>query len=93
MHAPSEGRKLILQVSRASAAKCEMYKLSWAGAEEMMFLDVSSPCPLSTLLGLQPLDMEKNTPSLPIWAEPSLGLLVGSTCFITIALTRLLKSP
>lgn len=83
----------ILQVFGASASKCEMYKLCQAGTGEMMFLDVSSPCPLSALLGLQLLELEKSTPSLASWAEPSLELLVGSTCFITIGFIRLLKSP
>jgi hypothetical protein len=83
----------MLQVFRASASKCEMYKLSRAGTGEMTFLDVSSPCPLSALLGLQLLEPENSTPSLASWAEPSLELLVGSTCFMTIAFIHLLKSP
>lgn len=91
---PRKAESCTLWQSKASASKCETYRLSQAAAGEKMFLDVSSPCPLSTPLGLQSLKMEKKpTPALPMWTEPSLGLLMGSTCFVTIALPRLLKSP
>lgn len=91
---PRKAESCTLQQSKASASKYETYELSQAATGERMFLDVSSPCPLSTPLGLQSLKMgKKTTPTLPMWAEPSLGLLMDSTCFVTIALPHLLKSP
>lgn len=56
---PRKAESCTLQQSKASASKCEMYRLSQAAAGERMFLDVSSPCPLSTPLELQSLNMEK----------------------------------
>lgn len=62
---PKKAESCTLQLSKSSASKCETYKLSQAGAGERMFLDVSSPCPLSTLLGLQSLTMEKKINTNP----------------------------
>lgn len=62
---PQKAESCSLQLSKSSASKCETYELSQAGAGERMFLDVSSPCPLSTLLGLQSLTMGKKINTNP----------------------------
>lgn len=69
---PQKAESCSLQLSKSSASKCETYELSQAGAGERMFLDVSSPCPLSTLFGLQSLTMGKKNQHQPCQSGPSL---------------------
>lgn len=69
---PKKAESCTLQLSKSSASKCETYELSQAGAGERIFLDVSSPCPLSTLLGLQSLTMEKKNQHQPCQSGLSL---------------------